>query len=76
MYEVPCKDCESLYFGDTGIAMEKRLAEHKNVVKKYDTSNGTAVHSWANQHRVAAKSKSSRSKQLESRMLEALHIHQ
>ena len=40
MYEVPCKDWESLYFGDTGIAMEKRLAEHKNVVKKHDTSNG------------------------------------
>ena len=50
IYEVPCKDCQCVYIGETGRTMEKRLSEHKNAVMKNDTKNGIAVHSWTKQH--------------------------
>ena len=52
IYEVPCKDCECVYIGETGRILEKRLSVHKNAVKKTDTKNGIAVHSWTKQHQV------------------------
>ena len=52
VYEVPCKDCSSVYNGETGRTLEKRISEHKTAVKKNDPKNGTAVHSWTNQHQV------------------------
>ena len=45
IYEVPCKDCECVYIGETGRTLEKRLTDHKNAVKKHDTKNGIAVYS-------------------------------
>ena len=45
IYEVPCKDCECVYIGETGRTLEKQLSEHKNAVKKHDTKKGIAVHS-------------------------------
>ena len=44
IYEVPCKDCECVYIGETGRTLEKRLTDHKNAVKKHDTKNGIAVY--------------------------------
>ena len=40
MYEVPCKDCEYVYTGQTKRTLEKRFTEHKAAVKKEDESNG------------------------------------
>ena len=34
IYEVPCKDCQCVYIGETGRTLEKRLSEHKNAVKE------------------------------------------
>ena len=79
IYEVPCKDCECVYIGETGRTLEKRLSEHKNAVKKQDTKNGIAVHSWTNQHQVdweAAKTIEVEENYWRRRVLEALHIHQ
>ena len=79
IYEVPCKDCECVYIGETGRTLEKRLSEHKNAVKKQDTKNGIAVHSWTNQHQVdweAAKTIEVEGNYWRRRVLEALHIHQ
>ena len=49
IYEVPCKDCECGYIGETSRTLEKRLSEHKNGVKEHDTKNGIAVYCWTNQ---------------------------
>ena len=79
IYEVPCKDCECVYIGETGRTLEKLLSEHKNAVKKQDTKNGIAVHSWTNQHQVdweAAKTIEVEGNYWRRRVLEALHIHQ
>ena len=78
IYEVPCKDCECAYIGETSRTLEKRLSELKNGVKKHDTKNGIAVHSWTNQHQVnweAAKTREVEGNYWRRRVLEALHIH-
>ena len=79
IYEVPCKDCECVYIGETSRTLEKRLSEHKNAVKKQDTKNGIEVHSWTNQHQVdweAAKTREMEGNYWRRRVLEALYIHQ
>ena len=51
IHEVPCKDC--VYIGEASrTLLEKCLSEHKNAVKKHNTNNGIAAHTWNNQHHV------------------------
>ena len=52
VYEVPCRDCNSVYVGETGRSLEIRLKEYKYAVKMGDTKNGIAVHAWTNEHQV------------------------
>ena len=52
VYQVPCADCDSVYIGETGRTLEKRLSEHRGAVKRNDLKNGIAVHAWKTQHRV------------------------
>ena len=73
------EDCQCVYIGETGRTLEKQLSEHKNGVKKNDTKNGIAVHSWTKQHQVdweAAKTIEVEGNYWRRRVLEALHIHQ
>ena len=44
VYEVPCCDCDHVYVGETGRTLKKRLAEHKQAVRRFDQKNGIAVH--------------------------------
>ena len=44
------RDCECVYIGETSRTLEKRLSEHKNVVKKHDSNNGIEAHAWTNQY--------------------------
>ena len=60
VYEVPCQDCECVYIGETSRGLEKRLNEHKNVVKKHDSYNGIAAHTWTNQYQVDWKAAKTR----------------
>lgn len=34
IYEIPCKDCSTVYIGQTGRRLEDRMKEHKNDMKK------------------------------------------
>ena len=52
IYEVPCLDCESVYIGETGRCLQKRLTEHKGAVRRYDRKNGIATHAWDRDHKV------------------------
>ena len=66
-------------FGEPGRTLEKRMSEHKNAVKKHETKNSTAVHSWTKQHQVdceAAKTIEVEGNYWRRWVLEALHIHQ
>ena len=44
VYEVPCHDCNHVYVGETGRTLKKRLAEHKQAVRRFDEKNGIAAH--------------------------------
>ena len=44
IYEIPCKDCEKLYIGETGRTLKKRVSEHKRAVMKFNMNNGVAAH--------------------------------
>ena len=68
-----------MYIGETSRTLEKRLSEHKNVVKKHDSNNVIAAHAWTNQHKVdwkATKTREMEGNYWKRRVLEALHIHQ
>ena len=49
---IPCRDCDKVYFGESGRSWEVRLTEHKRDVKNYDTSNATFNHIIDNDHRI------------------------
>ena len=44
IYEIPCKDCEKLYIGETGRTLKKRVSEHKQAVREFNMNNGVAAH--------------------------------
>ncbi len=46
VYRLPCVDCETVYIGEIGRSLEKRVSEHKYAVKTSDQRNGVAVHAW------------------------------
>ena len=44
IYRVPCSDCSSSYFGETGRSLNVRLNEHKYAVSRSDTNNAFYKH--------------------------------
>ncbi len=52
VYSIPCMDCNSVYVGETGRNLEKRLKEHQYAVKRMDNINGVSVHAWKKSYRV------------------------
>lgn len=77
IYEVPCKDCDSKYIGETGRNLQKRLSEHKAAVRRGDRKNGIAVHLQDHDHRVdweAAKVIGQEPHYWRRRVMEAIHI--
>ena len=45
-------DCETVYIGETGRCIGKRMLEHRRAVRNGDRTNGVAVHAWDEGHRV------------------------
>ena len=52
IYEIPCLDCETVYIGETGRCMGKRMLEHRRTMRNGGRTNGVAVHAWDESHRV------------------------
>jgi hypothetical protein len=50
VYQIPCKDCEGSYIGESCRCLAKRVEEHKKAVKTYDQANGVARHAWEHSH--------------------------
>ena len=44
VYQVPCLDCPSSYFGETGRGFQVRLGEHKNAVSRGNLNNAIYKH--------------------------------
>ena len=78
VYQALCAKCDSVYIGETGRTLEKRLSEHKGAVMRHDVKNGIAVHAWTKQHKVnwqAATVKHVQTNHIKRQTTEALHIH-
>ena len=52
VYEVPCRDWNKAYIGETGRSLQERIKEHKYAVKSANMKNGIAAHAWTHQHHV------------------------
>ncbi|MDA8003043.1 MAG: GIY-YIG nuclease family protein [Alphaproteobacteria bacterium] len=52
VYEVPCKECDGVYIGETKRTLKIRLGEHKSAVKRGDPKNGIAVHAHETKHAI------------------------
>ena len=47
VYEIPCKDCEKVYIGQTKRYMKIRIREHKNNIK-----NAMKNHTSLTKHQI------------------------
>ena len=44
VYEIPCGTCKTIYVGESGRDLEKRVEEHKNDIKNAKEKSGIFVH--------------------------------
>ena len=52
VYRIPCKDCNKVYWGETGRSLTTRLKEHKRDVKNSNVSNALFNHKVESDHRI------------------------
>ena len=52
VYQVPCKDCEDIYVGETGRSLGTRIKEHQNNVKKFNPNSLIFNHLLENDHSI------------------------
>ena len=53
VYQIPCKNCEFSYIGETKRSFPTRLGEHKADVQKMNTmTNALAYHAWKKDHNI------------------------
>ena len=50
VYEIPCKECEEVYVGETKRTLKVRLSEHRQAVRRGGPKNGIAVHVQKTNH--------------------------
>ena len=51
IYQIPCRDCEKVYIGETSKTIKSRITEHKNAIKREDVRSIPAKHVIENDHR-------------------------
>ena len=44
VYEIPCKDCDQIYVGESARDLDKRIKEHRNDIKNGNENNAVFVH--------------------------------
>ena len=79
VYVVPCKDCESVYVGETGRDLSTRKREHINACRTGNTSNAIATHTLQDGHRINFEKATlvcQNNKFQERRVIEGALIHQ
>jgi len=50
IYEIPCKNCDKVYVGETGRNLSTRLNEHRKEVETKDTQRYTRKSSYSQIH--------------------------
>ena len=54
VYSVPCENCSSRYFGETGRGLQVRINEHKNSVARLDQNNAFYRHQRETQNNTGS----------------------
>ena len=52
VYQIPCSNCNLVYYGETGRSFSVRLKEHRNDVKNCNESNAAFIHKIRNDHAI------------------------
>ena len=52
VYEIPCGDCDKVYFGESGRGLDVRIQEHKRAYDKVSQNSVLVKHSWDLNHRI------------------------
>ena len=52
VYEIPCKDCNEKYFGESGRGLKVRTEEHRKAYDRFQQNNALVKHSWDKDHRI------------------------
>ena len=52
VYEIPCSDCNSSYFGETGRGLDTRLKEHQRAYNLMHNNSVLVKHSWEKDHKI------------------------
>lgn len=52
VYQIPCKDCNKIYIGETGKDLDARIKQHKYSIRTGQQSNAIFVHISENNHPV------------------------
>ena len=52
VYEIPCKECNLKYYGETGRNLDVRTGEHKTAYNLMAKNNVLVKHSWDMDHRI------------------------
>ena len=52
VYEIPCGDCNSSYFGETGRGLDIRIKEHKRAYNLMHNNSVLVKHSWEKDHKI------------------------
>ena len=52
VYNIPCKNCPQVYYGETGRGLDTRIREHKLAVRRGDRNNAMFRHSFEARHDI------------------------
>ena len=52
VYNIPCKDCDRSYYGQTGRSINQRILEHKRAVRHGHENSGIFQHVAHTGHRI------------------------
>ena len=52
VYEIPCRDCNSSYFGETGRGLDIRIKEHQRAYNLMSNNSVLVKHSWEKDHKI------------------------
>ena len=78
VYEVPCKDCDLVYIGETHIGLKKRMGYHIRDLRHSTISNALVKHREATSHRINTSEARILESQIPNRTLrvlkESVHI--
>lgn len=52
IYKINCKNCNGVYFGETGRSLDKRIIEHKKDIVNINTNNALCNHIINSNHSI------------------------